>query len=54
MIVSADTLLAQHIAWLESLQMKRHAHMEKLAAVIAKKQLEIDNLKQIASATTSE
>lgn len=43
--MSADKQLARHIEWLESLQLKRQQHLEKLAAVISKRQLEIDNLK---------
>ena len=44
-LLSADTLLAQRIEWLEALQRKRQDHLARLAALIATKQLEIDNLK---------
>lgn len=53
-MMSVDSLLAEHVRWLESLQEKRREHLELLTAVIATKQLEIDNLKQIASAKQSD
>jgi len=43
--ISVDRLLAQRIEWLEALQRKRQEHVDKLVAMIARKQLEIDNLK---------
>ena len=44
-LMSVDTLLEQHIDWLEYLQRKRREHVAKITALIATKQLEIDNLR---------
>jgi hypothetical protein len=44
-LASTDKLLAQRIAWLETLQRKRQEHVAALLQIISTKQLEIDNLK---------
>lgn len=53
-LISADTLLTQRIEWLESLQRKRRDHLNRLAAVIATKQLEIDNLRARAKGSETD